>query len=88
MIFNPDKFKAIDFLCKKVFSNLDIRFSSFILPKHNIPKQVIRPVEKKILICWLEVFYDSRLFFKDHANKLASKERQAALGLKMLVKTT
>ncbi len=37
---------------------------------------------------WLGVFYDSKLSFRDPANKLASKERQAASGLKMLVKTT
>ena len=36
---------------------------------------------------WLGVFYDFKLSFKDHANKLASR-RQDASGLKILVKTT
>ena len=55
---------------------------------HNIPERVVRPVGKKASMRWLGVFHDSRLSFKDHANKLASKGRQAASGLKMLVKRT
>lgn len=88
MIFDPDKFEAIHFSRKKAFSNPDIRLPPLISPRHNIPERVVRPVGKKASMRWLGVFYDSRLSFKDHANKLASKGRQAASGLKMLVKTT
>lgn len=88
MIFDPDKFEAIYFSRRKAFPNPEIRLPLLILPRHNIPERVVRPVGKKASMRLLGVFYDSRLSFKDHANKLASKGRQAASGLKMLVKRT
>lgn len=88
MIFDPDKFEAIHFSRRKAFPNPEIRLPPLILPRHNIPERVVRPVGKKASMRWLGVFYDSRLSFKDHANKLASKGQQAASGLKMLVKRT
>lgn len=50
IIFDFNKFKAIHFLYKKAFSNLDIRLPPFILLKHNISEQIIRLVRKKTLI--------------------------------------
>lgn len=47
IIFDPNKFKAIHFLCKKAFSNPDIKLPPFILPRYNIPEQVVKPVKKK-----------------------------------------
>ncbi len=88
MIFDPDKFEAIHFSRTKAFPNPDIKLPPFVSPKHNIPERVIGPAGTKFSMRWLGVFYDSRLSFRDHANKLASKRRQAASGLKMLVKTT
>ncbi len=88
MIFDPDKFEAIHFSRKKVFPNPDIKLPPLVSPRHDIPEPVVRPVGKKASMRWLGVFYDSRLSFKDYAKKLASKGRQAASGLKMLVKTT
>ena len=86
MVFDPDKFEAIHFSRKKAFPNPDIKLPPLISPRHNIPERVVRPVGEKTSMRWLGLFYDSRLSFKDHANKLASKGRQAASGLKMLVK--
>ncbi len=88
MIFDPDKFEAIHFSRKKTFPNPDMKLAPLVSPRHNIPERVVRQVGKKTLMRWLGVFYDSRLSFRDHANKLASKGRQAASGLIMLVKTT
>lgn len=59
---------------KKNFSNLDHKFLPFILLNYNILKQVIKPVEKKTLMYWLRVFYNSRLFLKNYVNKLANKK--------------
>ena len=78
--------KPYTFHEKKAFPNPEIRLPPLASPRHNIPDRVVRPVGKKASMRWLGVFYDSRLSFKDHANKLASKGRQAASGLKMLVK--
>ncbi len=36
---------------------------------------------------WLRVYFDSCLSFSDHSAKMASKDRKAAAGLSMLVKT-
>lgn len=47
MIFDLDKFEVTYFLYKKVFYNPDIRLLSLILPRHNIPEEIIRLVEKK-----------------------------------------
>lgn len=47
MIFNPEKFEAIHFSRQKTFPNSEIRLPPFILLKHNIPEQVVRPVERK-----------------------------------------
>lgn len=72
MIFDPYKFEAIHFSRRNAFSNQEIRLPPLISPRHNIPERVVRPVGKKASMRWLGVFYDSRLSFKDHANKLAS----------------
>ena len=37
---------------------------------------------------WLGVYFNHKLSFTDHANKMASKKQKAATGLTMLVKTT
>ncbi len=87
MIFDPNKFEAIHFPRKKTFPNPDIKLPPLVSPRHNMPERVVRLVRKKSSMRWLGVFYDSRLSFRDYANKLASKGRQAASGLKMLVKT-
>lgn len=38
IIFDSDKFENIYFLYKKVFSNVNIKLSFFILLRHNILK--------------------------------------------------
>lgn len=88
MIFDSDKSQGIHFSRTLTFSNLDIKFPPFLSQKNNIAKQIIKPVEKKASMRWLRLFYDSKLLFKNHANKLVSKERQGASELKMLVEKT
>lgn len=88
IIFNPETFEVIQFFNKKVFLYPNIKILLFIFARHNILKQVIKLIEKKILMYWLKIFYNSRFFSKDHANKLASKREQTILGFKMPVKIT
>lgn len=85
MVFNLDKFEAIHFSRKRNYPNPKI-----ILPSldHTIPQRIIKPLGKSTSMKWLGVYFDYKLSFADHANKMASKGRKAATGLTMLVKTT
>lgn len=47
IIFDPDKFELIHFLCKKCIFYLNIRLIPLILPRYNISKQVVKLIEKK-----------------------------------------
>lgn len=52
-----------------------------------IKEGIIAPISKKVSIQWLYVYFDSCLSFLDHAMKTVSKDRKAAVGLAILVKT-
>ena len=45
-------------------------------------------VDKSSALRWLGIYFDSRLSFANHAEKMATKGRVAATGLHMLTKTT
>lgn len=47
----------------------------------------MKPIPKDFSIRWLGVYYDARLSFKRHVEKMASKGRRAVAGLKMLGNT-
>lgn len=86
MIFDQAKFEAIHFSRKRNFPNPEIILLSNATA--GVEERVIKPTSKKSSMRWLGVYFDSRLSFSDHATKMASKDRRAAAGLSMLVKTT
>lgn len=51
-----------------------------------VGKRVIKPTEKKGLMNWLGMYFDSRLSFFEHITKMASKSRRVVACLSMLVK--
>lgn len=82
------KFEAIHFSRKAAFPNPEIILPSLPIANGTGKPKIIKPMAKKALMRWLGVHFDFRLFFSDHAEKMASKGRKAASGLSMLVKTT
>ncbi len=88
MIFDPGKFEAIHFSRKTAFPNPEIKLPLPASANGLGVLRVIKPILKKASMRWLRIYFDSRLSFSDHAEKMASKERKAASGLSMLVKTT
>ncbi len=88
MVSDLDKFEAMYFSRKRNYPNPKIILPAYISPDHTIPKRTIKPLGKNTSMKWLGVYFDHKLSFTDHANKMASNGRKAATGLTMLVKTT
>ena len=88
MVFDLDKFEAMHFSRKRNYPNPEIILPAYVVPDHAIPQGVIKPLGKSTSMKWLGVYFDHKLSFSDHANKMASKGRKAAAGLTILVKTT
>lgn len=88
MIFDPGKFEAIHFSRKTALPNPEIKLPLPASANGFGELRVIKPIPKKASMRWLGIYFDSRLSFSDHAEKMASKGRKAASGLSMLVKTT
>ena len=87
MIFDTRKFEAIHFSRKTAFPNPVIKLPLPASANGFGELRVIKPIPKKASMRWLRIYFDSRLSFSDHAEKMASKGRKAASGLSMLVKT-
>ena len=81
--FDLGKFEAIHFSRKRNLPNPSIH-----LRIGEETELVVTPVPKSSALLWLGVYFDSRLSFGNHAEKIAAKGRLAASGLHMLTKTT
>ena len=81
--FDLGKFEAIHFSRKRNLPNPSIH-----LRIGEETELVVTPVPKSSALRWLGVYFDSRLSFVNHAEKMAAKGRLAATGLRMLTKTT
>ena len=88
MVFDPAKFEAIHFSRKAAFPNPEIILPPSPSANGTGEPRIIKAIAKKASMRWLGVYFDSRLSFSDHAEKMASKGRKAASGLSMLVRTT
>ncbi len=88
MIFDPAKFKAIHFSRKQNFLNPEIFLPPATTAVTQERPRIIKPVAKKESMRWLEVYFNHRLSFANHAEKITSKGYKAVLGLSMLVNTT
>ena len=88
MIFNPRKFEAIHFSQRTAFPNPEIKLALPTSANGLGALRVIKAIPKKAFMRWRRIYFDSRLPFSDHAEKLARERRKAALRLRMLVKTT
>lgn len=88
MVFDLDKFEAMHFIKKKNYSNPKIILPAYVAPDHAISQRVIKLLRKNMSMNWLRVYFDHKLSFLDHANKMANKGWKAVAGLTMLVKTT
>lgn len=88
MVFDLDKFEAMHFSRKRNYPNPEIILPAYISSDHTIPQRIIKPLRKSTNMKWLGVYFDHKLSFSDHTNKMASKGRKAAAGLTMLGKTT
>ena len=81
-------FEAMHFSRKKNYPNPKIILPAYISSDHTIPQRTIKRLKKNTSMKWLGVYFDHKLSFTDHANKMASKGRKAATALTILVKTT
>lgn len=88
MVFDLDKFEAMHFSRKRNYPNPEIILPAYISSDHTIPQRIIKPLRTSTNMKWLGVYFDHKLSFSDHTNKMASKGRKAAAGLTMLGKTT
>ncbi len=88
MEFDLDKFEAMHFSRKKNYPNPEIILPAYIFPDHTILQRTIKPLGKNTSTKWLGVYFEHKLSFTNHANKMGSKGAKAATGLTMLVKTT
>lgn len=88
MIFDSKRFEAIHFSQKRHYPNPQIILSPAPNTETEAEVRIIKPIEKKSSMRWLGIYFDPRLSFANHANKMATKGRQAAAGLAMLGNTT
>ena len=87
MVFDPAKFEAIYFFRKRNLLNLDIELPTLPFAQDPMVTRFVKSTLKDFSIRWLGVYYDARLSFKRHVEKMASKDRRAVAGLKMLGNT-
>ncbi len=87
MVFNPAKFETIYFSQKRNLQNLGIELLTPPFAQDLMVTQIVKPIPKGFSMRWLGVYYDARLSFKRHIEKMASKGRRAVAGLKMLGNT-
>lgn len=87
MVFDPAKFEAIHFSRKRNLLNLDIELPAPPFAQDPMVIRIVKPTPKDASMRWLGVYYDARLSFKRHVEKMASKGRRAVAGLKMLGNT-
>lgn len=87
LIIDPAKFEAIYFSRRRDTTNPPINLPPppFLSDERAI--RVVQPVSKTSSMRWLGVYFDTRLSFKNHAEKMASKGRKAIAGLNMLGNT-
>lgn len=77
MIFDPRKFEAIHFSRKTVFPNLEIKLPLPTSANGFGELRMIKPILKKASLRWLEIYFDSCLFFLIMPKKwLARGKRQ------------
>ena len=86
MSFDPNKFEAIHFSRKRNFDNVNIQLPPSPGAPYNAEPRIVKPTPNSAMR-WLGVYFDSRLSFKCHAEKMASKGRKAVSGLNMLGNT-
>ena len=84
MVFDPEKFEAVHFSRKRQFANPEIQLPPSPFQTDVLEPRVVKPVAKNRSMRWLGVYFDPRLSFNDHAEKMASKGRRAAAGLIVL----
>lgn len=87
MVFDPAKFKAIRFFRKRNLLNLDIKLPALPFAQDLTVIRIVKPTPKDASMRWLGVYYDARLSFKRHVEKMASKGQRAVADLKMLGNT-
>lgn len=87
LVFDPAKFEAIHFSRRRDTTNPPIELPPppFLSDQRTI--RVVQPVSKTSSMRWLGVYFDTRLSFKNHAEKMDSKGRKAVSGLNMLGNT-
>ncbi len=84
IVFDPETFEAVHFSRKRQFANPEIQLPPPSFQTDVLEPRVVKPVGKNRSMRWLGVYFDPRLSFSDHAEKMASKGRRAAEGLIML----
>ena len=87
MVFDPAKFEAFHFSRKRNLLNLDIELPIPPFDQDPTVTRIVKPTPKNSSMRWLGVYYDARLSFKRHAEKMASKGRKVVAGLNMLGNT-
>ena len=87
MVFDSAKFEAIHLSRKRNLLNLDIELPTNPFAQDSMVTRIVKPTPKDFSMRWLGVYYDVRLSFKRHVEKMASKGRRAVAGLKMLGNT-
>ena len=87
MVFDPAKFEAIHFSRKRNLLNLDIELPAPPFAQDSTVIRIVKPTSKDASMRWLGVYYDARLSFKRHVEKMASKSQRAIAGFKMLGNT-
>ncbi len=84
MVFDLVKFEAIYFSRKRNFFNLDIEFSTPPFAQDPMVIRIVKTTPEDFSMRLLGIYYDARLSFKHHVEKMASKSRRAVAGFKML----
>ncbi len=87
LIFDPAKFEAIHFSRRRNTPNPPIELPTPPFLQDQTMVRIVKPVTKTSAMRWLGVYFDTRLSFKNHAEKMASKGRKAVAGLNMLGNT-
>lgn len=73
LIFDPAKFEAIHFSRGRNTPNPPIELPYPPFSQDQTIIRVVQPVSKTSAMGWLAVYFDARLSFKNHAEKMASK---------------
>lgn len=73
MVFDLAKFEAIHFSRKRNLFNLDIELPAPLFAQDPMVIRIVKPTPKDASMRWLGIYYDARLLFKRHVEKMASK---------------